>query len=190
MTEHAGYQRALGLARHELAGRLPETVAANTGTRWTGETYEIPWLGGTVLLEDGALDEQIIWLHYLAALGPKTPRGVYVNYRQLPGAAIYNDNFVKRTISPMVGAFHDKLDDFLRMGISMGGEVKNLGHASFVIRALPFVPITYVIWQGDDEVPADGNILFDETAADWFCAEDLVVLAGIPVYNMLKSKKV
>jgi len=187
MTEHTGYHQALKLAREKLAELDPRAVADAAGVTWTGSAYEIPWLGSNLHLEDGALDEQIIWLHYLTGHGPKKPSGVYISYRQVPGGAIYNENFVKRTIDPMVRTFHDRLEDFTRLGTAMGGEAKGLGHASFTIRALPFVPLTYVIWQGDDEIPAGGNILFDETAAGWFCAEDLVVLAGMPVYKMLKQ---
>jgi len=58
---------------------------------------------------------------------------------------------------------------------------------SFTVNALPYIPLTFVLWQGDGEVPPSGNILFDETAAKWLCAEDLVVLAGLPVYEMLSA---
>jgi hypothetical protein len=89
----------------------------------------------------------------------------------------------------MVGAFCDRLDEFVRLGLEMGGEEKDLGHASFTVRALPYLPITFIIWQGDDEVPANGNILFDEGAIEWFCAEDLVVVAGMSVYEMLSRQR-
>jgi hypothetical protein len=57
---------------------------------------------------------------------------------------------------------------------------------SFTLPVLPYVPLTFVIWQGDDEIPPNGNILFDETAIEWFNAEDLVVIASLPVYKLLK----
>jgi hypothetical protein len=86
----------------------------------------------------------------------------------------------------MVQGFSGDLEEFLKRGRALGGEKVNLGHMAFTVCPLQYVPITYIIWQGDDEIPASGNILFDETAVDWLCAEDLVVLAGIPVYAMLK----
>jgi hypothetical protein len=186
MVKHIGYHNALKLAQEALEGRDPESVASGSGVVWTGVDYEIPWLGARVLLQEGELDERIIWLHYLAANGSQNPSGVYINYKQIPGAAIYNENFVKRTITPMVKTFQDAPEEFIRLGREMGGETQKLGSAAFTLRALPYVPLTCVIWQGDEEIPASGNILFDSTAPGWFCAEDLVVLAGMVVYRMLK----
>ncbi|GHS95738.1 hypothetical protein AGMMS50276_12490 [Synergistales bacterium] len=186
MAKHIGYHNALKLAKEALEFRDPESVASDAGVIWTGVDYEIPWLGRHVLLEEGEIDERIIWLHYLAANGPKRASGVYINYKQVPGAAIYNENFVKRTIKPMVKTFQDSPDEFLKLGCEMGGEPQKSGSASFTVRALPYIPLTCIIWQGDDEISANGNILFDSTAPLWFCAEDLVALAGMVVYKMLK----
>ncbi len=184
-----GYERALNLAKSKLEKILPEEVEKNTGAKWNGTGYEIPWFNGTANPEDSPIDEKIIQYHYLIANGPKTPRGVYVNYKQVPGGIIYNDNFIKRCINPMVKTFAGNLEGFLEMGMLMGGEKQNLGHVSFTLRPLPYVPVTFVIWQGDDELKDSGNILFDETVFDWFCAEDVVVLAAICVYKMIRMLK-
>ena len=185
--KNKGYERALGLARERLSERDPRETADNSGTVWTGERYEIPWLGRMIPLDEGTVEQQILWSHYLLSGGPKESAGIYIAYRQVPGGGIYNDNFIKRCVDPMVKAFKDDLDLFLRIGQSIGGKKAALGHMSFTVNALPYIPLTYVIWQGDDEIPASGNILFDEIAAKWLCAEDLVVIAGLPVYEMLRA---
>ena len=185
--KNKGYERALGLARERLSERDPRKTADNSGTVWTGERFEIPWLGRMVPLDEGTVEQQILWSHYLLSGGPKRPIGNFIAYRQVPGAGIYNANFLKRCIAPMVKAFAGDLDLFLSKGKAMGGRKASPGHMSFTVSALPYIPLTFVLWQGDDEIPASGNILFDETAAEWLCAEDLVVLAGLPVYEMLRA---
>jgi hypothetical protein len=185
MKTNTGYQTALRLGEEELRKRDPQTVALNAGVRWSGEDYIIPWLNQEVPLTEGSTEERIIWLHYLLGQGPKQPRNRFINYKQVPGAAIYNQNFVKRCIGPMVKAFGNDLDTFWDRGRQLGGERVKLGHMAFTLRALPYIPLTYVIWEGDDEIPASGSILFDESAIEWLCAEDLVVLSGLPVYRML-----
>jgi len=45
--------------------------------------------------------------------------------------------------------------------------------------------MTFIIWEGDEEFPPDGNILFDQTAKTWFGAEDLSVIAGLAVYELI-----
>ena len=183
---NSGYDRALKLAMDELDTRGPEEITANTGVAWNGRTYEIPWLSQLVPLEDGSIEEKIVWIHYMLAKGPRAPRDRYIAYKQVPGAAIYNANFIKRCINPMVEAFQSDLDGFLQKGLLLGGKQVKLGHMAFTVNVLPYIPLTYILWQGDEEIPANGNILFDETAIEWLCAEDLVVIAGMPVYKMIK----
>ena len=185
--KNKGYERALSLAKERLSEKDPLKTAGNTGTVWTGERFEIPWLGRVIPLDEGTVEQQILWSHYMLSDGPKQPAGNYITYRQVPGAGIYNENFIKRCINPMVKAFAGDLDLFLHLGRAMGGSKASPGHMSFTVSALPYIPLTFILWQGDDEVPASGNILFDETAAKWLCAEDLVVLAGLPVYEMLRD---
>lgn len=188
MADNIGYQRALALAKEEMQDKDPAILAANTGTRWTGEDFLIPWLGGEIPLAEGTTDQQIIWYHYLLAQGPRQPRGRYINYKQVPGAAIYNANFVKRSINPLVKTFSGDLDAFLAAGLKLGGEQAALGHRSVTLHPLPYLPITCVIWQGDDEMPANGNILFDESIIEWLCAEDIVALASLTAYAMIRAK--
>ncbi len=183
---NVGYEEALRLAKLELQNKNPLDIVANTGVVWNGETFEIPWLNKHVRLDQGSEPEQIIWHHYLLSQGPKQLRNRYINYKQVPGAAIYNDNFVKRGTNPMVKAFQHRLDAFLECGLKLGGTKANLGDMSFTLQVLPYTPVTYVIWQGDEEMPASGNILFDESVIEWMNAEDLVYLASLPVYMMLK----
>lgn len=183
-----GYEQAISLAKAQLEKLAPEAVEKNTGVKWTGTDYEIPWFNTTTKMADCAIDEKIIQLHYLIGNGPKNPRGVYINYKQVPGGAIYNDNFIKRCINPMVKTFSKDLDGFLKMGKQLGGVQQNLGHMSFTLNLLPYIPVTFVIWQGDDEIKDSGAVLFDETIIDWFCAEDVVVLASICIYRMIKMK--
>ncbi len=184
-----GYEIAINLAKEDLSKLTPEEICRNTGVAWDGSDFIIPWYNKEVKLCDGNIEEQIIWYHYMLANGPKLERNRFISYKQVPGAIIYNDNFIKRAINPMVQMFKDDLDTFLEIGQALGGVRASHGHMAFTLKVLPYVSLTYVIWEGDDEIPANGNILFDESAIEWFCAEDLVVLASLPVYLMMSYKR-
>ena len=181
-----GYKRALDLAISRLDAMAPEVVVENTGVAWNGSGYEVPWFGQLTPLERGGVEERIIWAHYMLGRGPRAPRNRYIAYKQVPGAAIYNDNFIKRCVNPLVKAFHNDLTHFAAAGAALGGRRVELGHMALTIDALPFIPITLILWRGDDEIPASGNILFDEGAIEWLCPEDLVALAGMVVYKMVR----
>ena len=147
MKNNIGYTKAIELGQAALQNRDPAEICANTGVSWDGETYIMPWMGKSSKLTEGSIEEQIIWYHYLATQGPKEPAGRYINYKQVPGAAIYNDNYVKRAINPMVKTFSHDLDGFLKRGENLGGKKVDLGHMAFTVNVLPFIPITFVIWQ-------------------------------------------
>ena len=53
-----------------------------------------------------------------------------------------------------------------------------MGDAAIVMDVFPRLPLTYVIWEGDEEMPANGTILFDQTAQYYLPTEDLVVVAA------------
>lgn len=181
-----GYEESLNAAKSKLELLSPQDVVYNTGVIFNGTTYEIPWFGNLTPLDSGSIEERIIWHHYLIANGPKLPRDRYITYKQVPGAIIYNDNFIKRAVNPMVKVFGNNIQKFLEKGKLLGGQQVKHGHMAFTLHPLPYIPITYILWEGDDEMDATGNILFDEGAIEWFCAEDLVVLAGLPVYKLMK----
>jgi len=40
------------------------------------------------------------------------------------------------------------------------------------------------LWEGDEEFPPSGNILFDASAGSHFATEDFAVLASVVVYAL------
>ncbi|MCL6560367.1 MAG: DUF3786 domain-containing protein, partial [Firmicutes bacterium] len=51
----------------------------------------------------------------------------------------------------------------------------------------PLVPVTYVLWLGDDEFPASGTVLFDSTASTHLATEDYAFIAGMGVFELKKA---
>ena len=64
-----------------------------------------------------------------------------------------------------------------------GFEVK-YKDASMEIPALPKIPLTYIIWGGDDEIQASANILFDSSASQYLPTEDLAVLGELTTLRL------
>lgn len=55
------------------------------------------------------------------------------------------------------------------------------GNASIELYILPRIPITIVIWAGDDEFKARGSILFDRTAAEHLPLDALLAAADLTI---------
>ncbi|MBS7631862.1 DUF3786 domain-containing protein, partial [Candidatus Bathyarchaeota archaeon] len=66
-------------------------------------------------------------------------------------------------------AFNDLLDkyatpdEFLRAGLSLGGERMQIEDAAFTILILPRIPILYVFRSGGGEFPNSINVYFDSS---------------------------
>jgi len=191
------YMAALQLARARMQALDPAESARLAGARYDGEHIHLTYIGrefsvdskeGLVYLcgekYESPVDEILI-LHYLAGASGLPVRGERLSFRQLPGGEIYAGPFLARTVQPMVRCFAARPEVLVRAALALGGRKEEMGHHSVALDALPRVPLTLVLWQGDDEVPAQGNILFDATAPTYLCTEDLVVLAAQTVYALM-----
>lgn len=180
----SGYNAAIALAEEKLKTLDPLAVCERTGAKWNGSTYLIPWLGGERELYSGNDAEIILWLHYLAALGSKTQSGKWISYREVPSALFYEPKFIARAVKPIVKSYGSCPSKLVDAAKKLGGVKANAGDAAVTINLLPFIPVTYIVWAGDEEMEAAGNILFDKTAVTWLPAEDLVVLASQGAYAL------
>jgi hypothetical protein len=63
------------------------------------------------------------------------------------------------------------------------GEISDDGDWAFEVRPLPRVPVTIVLWQGDEEVGDGGTLLFDVSARAYL-PNLLEELAGLTVWRL------
>jgi len=138
--------------------------------------------------EELDITEKVLVLHYLIYAGPAHLTGKPISFKEVPnGGAIYYDTFKKRSIDPLVKVFSGAPEDFKKIADSIGGRTESFGDVSVVIPVLPLVPVTYVIWQGDEEIGPEGTILFDSSVDSFLPAEDVVVAASFGTYRMIKA---
>jgi len=182
-----GYDDAITLAEEKLSQMQPETVCEASGARYENGEFFLPWLNRERSLCGASVTEKILWLHYLTAGGAKNMSGQLIAYREAAPALFYEKNFYKRAVKPMVKYFEKDPKKLIETGSAFGGQKAQHGDASVTINVLPYIPLTFIIWEGDDEFPSDGNILFDKTARTWFQPEDMAVLASAAVYELIGS---
>ena len=184
-----GYDDALTLASERLAQMAPEAVCEACGARYDGGDFFLPWLNRERSLASASETLKILWLHYLCACGAKEQSGRLIAYRELAPALFYEPNFYKRAVRPLVACFGGKPDKLTETGVALGGEKAALGDASVTIKVLPYLPMTFIIWEGCEEFPPDGNILFDAAVKTWLVAEDLSVIASAAVRELIDAFK-
>ena len=126
----------------------------------------------------------LLLAHYSVA-EPVESAGKLVVFRDLPGGYAYENAFVERAILPVGRVFSDRIKDFVAAAEALGGVKRQYGDVSVEIPALPRVPLTYVLWRGDEEFESSANILFDASAGSYLPTEDLAVLGELTTVRLI-----
>ncbi len=131
--------------------------------------------------------DMLLILHYLVTADGSPLTGKPVTFRELPEGGIYYPTFVKRSVKPLLDRFADRPEALVATAESIGGLKAETGDFSFRILAFPRVPVTVTLWLGDEELPAEGNILFDSSVTGYLSTEDITVLCEILAWKLSRS---
>jgi hypothetical protein len=71
----------------------------------------------------------------------------------------------------------------------LGGHKANYGDVAVTIKAFSYVPITLVLWRGDEEFAPSGSTIFDATISDYLSTEDITVLCETITWKLVKALK-
>lgn len=144
-----------------------------------------------ISLEDGTIEvplrDRILILHYFTRARGTPATGKAIAYKQLQGGASYFPAFSERAIGPLVKNFGRNPELLGKVAVTLGGRQAGYGDLSVTINAFARVPITLVLWKGDEEVAPNGNILFDSNIPDYLCTEDVTVLCETIIWKLVKS---
>ena len=151
----------------------------------------VTYPGGQVSFKDREdevpIAEKILALHYLADAQGTPVSERWIPFREIPGGHIYVDPFHGRALYPLLKNFGKNPDDFEKAALNLNGKKREMGDISFEIPVFPMVSLLYILWLGDEEVPASGNILFNESAPDYLPTEDYAIIGGLTIGKLKKA---
>jgi Domain of unknown function (DUF3786) len=183
---------AIGMMQQcQKSGSLysPETVTIN----YLNEIYKIDVASVEVDFIDSHQPvpprDKILILHYFTQAKGTPLTGKPITYRELPGGLVYYPTFIKRTIKPLVDFFGKNPKLLLKAGKLVGAKQGETGDASLIIDVFPRVPITIILWQGDNELTAEVNILFDANIADYLTSEDVTIICETITWRLINYAK-
>ena len=190
-----GYLVAYRQAIAALAVRDLSEVARLRGASGHARRLELLFFGKPVGVEvpeqpDGnagfhppelPLAEKILILHYLGSeASPESPGSDrLVSFQQLAGASFYEPTYRKRGPARIARRFGQNLPAFFQACRALGWTEEKLGDAACGGLLLPRVRCVAVLHRGDEELPAEVNLLFNEGIARLLPLEDVAVLAGL-----------
>lgn len=196
------FQNAINLARNKLPHRDPEEVCRNAGAELSVHNgaqniifpffirkVRISYPEGTVVYDEGAdslsSQEQGLILHYLLGVNHLPLTGDLITFREIPSGEFYYQPFLRRAQVPLVSTFGSDHELFLKAGKKLGGKEMEMGDASMTFHPFPKIPITLILWKGDEEFSPQGTILFDSSIKNFLQGEDIAFLTGTTVYKLM-----
>ena len=199
-----GYDLAYELASKHLAGitdiaeqcRKSSAQYQNTGqvlVNYLNQTYLIHPPDGQVTLASGEdtlpVKEKLLILHYFLQAKGTPATGEMVTYKELKEGVNYFPIFYQRAIKPLVSFFGDQPQLLPEIAASLGGEKAGYGDYATTFNVFPRVPVTFVLWKGDEEFPPEGNILFDSSVSDYLTNDDILTLCETIAWKLVRTLK-
>jgi hypothetical protein len=139
--------------------------------------------------EEVPLKDKILLLHYIIQAKGTPLANKSIAYKELPEGVGYFRTFHKRSIKPLVDHFGSEPNKLLGASKELGGVKADYGDVAVTINAFKRVPITFVLWRGDEEFPPDGSIMFDATVSDYLSIEDINMLCERIAWKLVKLLK-
>jgi hypothetical protein len=195
------FQFALDRARADWAAADPARCAALAGCAVSPQGINVPFFGrphivthpdGDVAVvnptgavnpthvgeppHDAHVSIQIVLLHYLLTADGTPPADRWLAFRELPDGMFYAQAFAGHAEGLLAEKLGANLDGFRRAADSLGGSPLDLANAAYRFQAFPRLAVAALLWEGDEDFPAQARILFDAHARHYLPTEDL---AGI-----------
>jgi len=201
-SREQGFGRSYKLARERLAkiGDIQEQCRKSGAQyvepneiviNYLNQPYHITLPDVEISLEDSkvevALKDKILILHYFTEAKGTPATGKLITYKQLPGGVSYFPAFSQRAIAPLVNHFGKKTELLIKAAAKLGDRGTDYGDVSVNVNAFDHVPITLVLWRGDEELAPNGNILFDANISDYLSTEDITVLSEAIIWKIVKD---
>jgi hypothetical protein len=139
--------------------------------------------------EEVSMRDKVLILHYLLSAKGTPIANKLISFKELPGGSNYFRTFSKRAIEPLMEHFGEQPHVLIDTAGKLGGHNVALGDVAVTVNAFSRVPVTIVLWQGDEEFPAQGDILFDASISDYLSTYDVTVLCESIIWKLVKFSR-
>lgn len=113
----------------------------------------------------------------------------FVPLRDVKRAGPFSEAFKNQTLIPFARAFDGKKEELIKAGERIGFQRLTYSDAGFQAMAFECMPIRFLFWDGDNEFPAQANVLFDAKITDFMHEETVIMIAGDGLHRLIEAAK-
>ena len=135
------------------------------------------------------IKDKILIIHYLAQAKGTPMANKSIAFQELPEGANYLRTFSKRSIEPLARYFGKEPQRLIKAAAILGGSKVDYGDVAVTISAFSRVPITLVLWRGDEEFSPRSNILFDATISGYLSTYDITMVCEAIIWKLVRFLK-
>ena len=181
-------ERARSAALEDLRGRDLRDAAFRSGAvleapgrlslRFLDRDVTVLPAEGRILDRDADVPPRtaVLLLHYLLRASGRPLTGRRVSFREIPQGDLYFRPFRQRVILPLGRRMEQDAEAVARAAAGFAEPASGPGDLALAARPLPYVPVHYHWYRGEEGIPWELTVLFDASAPDYLSTEDLVVL--------------
>ena len=176
---------ALGLTDYTNEERLPIVLY--------GQQYWINRKDGSIReageIEPKALFSPAITIYSLFFHSVAQPRhaGAWVPFREVKRAAPFQAAYQKTILNLFSETFDGKKEQLIAAGARLGFKRIDNSDVGFEVEVFSCIHLRFLFWDGDDEFPAQTNILFDAEITDYVHEETVVLIASEGVKRLIEA---
>ncbi len=187
------YKTAFSQSRQRLQALKPEEIVSRSLCNYEennsclvyksfGHDIEISYPDGLIRLLGNdsllTLDWALILINYLSSAKSASINNEWVSYRELPQGNVFYPHIRIHVLQELAQLYSNCDKRVLGEALHSLGFILVNSNADLDVEGsfAPRVPIRIRFWEGEDEIPASCQILFDRTASDQMHIEDLAAL--------------
>ena len=134
---------------------------------------------------DHFFDLAVLWYLGRAKNIPLSSR--MISPASLSGGEIFQRGTHVLPLDKIAAKYANDIESFYKMGQELGGQQLEHGDASLRLHPFPRVPVTFILWKGDEEFPARADMFFDSTCEQHLPTDVIWSTAMTAVLIMLQT---
>lgn len=186
--------------REQTAGFDPQVLSAKSGVPFDGKSFHLIMMSRPIKLiwpelecifeDDGskASNAYLIMFTRLVMYGVLSPKGgKMLAYNEFPWGAHYYKAFEGRCLGRLSGVYGHNAAKLAEDAVVFDAKKVSGGDCSIEFDFIPDLTVRATVWEGDDEFPANAQILFSDNFLLAFSAEEMAAVGDV-FMNALKGR--